>query len=75
MAASRAGVAARGAAARPGDHPLLHLTQRGLGRPCGAHADREGYRQVRPLAGGLDAWIGAGYEVEAEPLIAIRRAS
>jgi rhodanese-related sulfurtransferase len=24
-----------------------------------------GYRRVRPLAGGLDAWIEAGYDVEA----------
>jgi rhodanese-related sulfurtransferase len=24
-----------------------------------------GYKKVRPLAGGLDAWIDAGYEVEA----------
>ena len=48
--------AARGAAAGPGDHPLLHLTQRGLGRPCGAHADRRGFKLVRPLAGGLEAW-------------------
>jgi rhodanese-related sulfurtransferase len=23
-----------------------------------------GYRKVRPLAGGLEAWIDAGYEVE-----------
>jgi rhodanese-related sulfurtransferase len=23
-----------------------------------------GYRRVRPLAGGLDAWVDAGYEVE-----------
>lgn len=23
-----------------------------------------GYKKVRPLAGGLDAWIEAGYEVE-----------
>jgi rhodanese-related sulfurtransferase len=23
-----------------------------------------GYKKVRPLAGGLDAWIDAGYEVE-----------
>jgi membrane protein DedA with SNARE-associated domain/rhodanese-related sulfurtransferase len=26
-----------------------------------------GYVRVRPLAGGLDAWIGAGYEVELRP--------
>jgi rhodanese-related sulfurtransferase len=25
----------------------------------------KGYRRVRPLAGGLDAWIAAGYEVDA----------
>ena len=23
-----------------------------------------GYKRVRPLAGGLDAWIDAGYEIE-----------
>jgi rhodanese-related sulfurtransferase len=23
-----------------------------------------GFRKVRPLAGGLDAWVDAGYEVE-----------
>jgi 3-mercaptopyruvate sulfurtransferase SseA len=23
-----------------------------------------GYRKVRPLAGGLEAWIDAGYDVE-----------
>jgi membrane protein DedA with SNARE-associated domain/rhodanese-related sulfurtransferase len=26
-----------------------------------------GYVRVRPLAGGLDAWVGAGYEVELRP--------
>ncbi len=30
-----------------------------------------GFKKVRPLAGGLDAWIHAGYEIEAEPLIRI----
>jgi len=34
-----------------------------------------GFRLVRPLAGGLDAWIRAGYQAEGEPLIAIRGAS
>jgi rhodanese-related sulfurtransferase len=34
-----------------------------------------GFNLVRPLAGGLDAWIAAGYTVEGEPLIAIRGAS
>lgn len=24
----------------------------------------KGYRRVRPLAGGLEAWIDAGYDVE-----------
>ena len=33
-----------------------------------------GYTLVRPLAGGLDGWVQAGYVVEAEPLIAIRPA-
>jgi 3-mercaptopyruvate sulfurtransferase SseA len=31
-----------------------------------------GFTLVRPLAGGLEAWIDAGYAVDAEPLIAIR---
>ena len=25
-----------------------------------------GFRRVRPLAGGLDAWVSAGYDVEVE---------
>jgi membrane protein DedA with SNARE-associated domain/rhodanese-related sulfurtransferase len=33
-----------------------------------------GYRDVRPLAGGLDAWMAAGHPVEA-PLLAIREAA
>jgi hypothetical protein len=33
-----------------------------------------GFTLVRPLAGGLDAWIAAGHPTEAEPLIAIRGA-
>ena len=28
-----------------------------------------GYTLVRPLAGGLDGWIQAGYRVEADPLV------
>ena len=31
-----------------------------------------GFKLVRPLAGGLEAWIHAGYAIDAEPLIAIR---
>jgi len=31
-----------------------------------------GFKLVRPLAGGLDAWVEAGFEIDAEPLIAIR---
>ena len=31
-----------------------------------------GFTMVRPLAGGLEAWERAGYDVESEPLIAIR---
>jgi len=31
-----------------------------------------GFTLVRPLAGGLEAWVAAGYAVDAEPLIAIR---
>jgi 3-mercaptopyruvate sulfurtransferase SseA len=34
-----------------------------------------GYTLVRPLAGGLDAWMAAGYDVEAAPLIAVRPAA
>ncbi len=33
-----------------------------------------GFTLVRPLAGGLEAWIAAGHPIEAEPLIAIRGA-
>jgi rhodanese-related sulfurtransferase len=33
-----------------------------------------GFTLVRPLAGGLDGWVAAGYDVEEEPLIAIRPA-
>jgi 3-mercaptopyruvate sulfurtransferase SseA len=25
-----------------------------------------GYKRVRPLAGGLEAWVSAGYDVEVE---------
>ena len=28
-----------------------------------------GYTLVRPLSGGLDAWMAAGYGVEADPLL------
>jgi hypothetical protein len=31
-----------------------------------------GFKLVRPLAGGLDAWVEAGYPIDAEPLIAIQ---
>ncbi len=34
-----------------------------------------GFTLVRPLAGGLDAWVAAGFEVEAADLIAIRAPS
>jgi rhodanese-related sulfurtransferase len=27
-----------------------------------------GYKKVRPLAGGLDAWVDAGYAVEEEEI-------
>lgn len=33
-----------------------------------------GFTLVRPLAGGLDGWVAAGYGVDEEPLIAIRPA-
>ena len=31
-----------------------------------------GFKLVRPLAGGLDAWVAAGYAIDGESLIAIR---
>ena len=31
-----------------------------------------GFKLVRPLAGGLEAWVAKGYAIDAEPLIAIR---
>jgi rhodanese-related sulfurtransferase len=33
---------------------------------------RRGFTLVRPLAGGLEAWVDAGYPVETEEIIAIR---
>jgi hypothetical protein len=33
-----------------------------------------GFERVRPLAGGFDAWLDAGFAVEdAETLLAVRR--
>ena len=32
----------------------------------------KGFKLVRPLAGGLEAWVEKGYAIDAEPLIAIR---
>jgi rhodanese-related sulfurtransferase len=34
-----------------------------------------GFKLVRPLAGGLDAWVEAGYTIEGDQLIAIRSAT
>ena len=31
-----------------------------------------GFQLVRPLAGGLEAWVKSGYAIDGEPLIAIR---
>ena len=31
-----------------------------------------GFKLVRPLAGGLEAWVRAGYPIAAEPLITIQ---
>jgi hypothetical protein len=31
-----------------------------------------GFVRVRPLAGGLEAWVEAGYAADADPLIAIQ---
>jgi rhodanese-related sulfurtransferase len=40
-----------------------------------AHVARKlmdlGYTRVRPLLGGLDAWIAAGYEVENRPVTSV----
>ena len=30
-----------------------------------------GYTLVRPLSGGLDAWVAAGYGVDADPLLEV----
>jgi rhodanese-related sulfurtransferase len=32
-----------------------------------------GFTRVNPLEGGLDAWLAAGYLVEDETLVAIRK--
>jgi hypothetical protein len=34
-----------------------------------------GYTLVRPLSGGLDGWTGAGYGLEADPLLEDARGS
>jgi hypothetical protein len=34
-----------------------------------------GYTLVRPLSGGLDAWVAAGYGVDADPLAEVGGAS
>ncbi len=31
-----------------------------------------GFKLVRPLAGGLEAWVRAGYPIAVEPLITIQ---
>ena len=33
-----------------------------------------GFTRVRPLAGGFDAWVAAGYELEDDTVIAMRPA-
>ncbi len=34
----------------------------------------KGFKRVRPLAGGLDAWLAAGFAVEdAETVLAVRQ--
>jgi rhodanese-related sulfurtransferase len=33
----------------------------------------KGFTRVRPLEGGLDAWAEAGYLIEDERVVAIRR--
>jgi len=33
----------------------------------------KGFTRVRPLEGGLDAWIDAGHFAEDETIVAIRR--
>ncbi len=33
-----------------------------------------GFERVRPLLGGLDAWVDAGYQVEAYGLVGIEAA-
>ena len=35
---------------------------------------KEGFTRVRPLAGGFDAWLDAGYELEGGALLAVRAA-
>ena len=35
-------------------------------RSCRALIDL-GHTRVRPLAGGFEAWVSAGYQVDAEP--------
>jgi rhodanese-related sulfurtransferase len=39
------------------------------------HLKRAGFKQIRPLLGGIDAWIQAGYPVERDLFDAANSAS
>jgi 3-mercaptopyruvate sulfurtransferase SseA len=34
----------------------------------------KGFTRVRPLAGGFDAWVAAGFELEDDSVLALRPA-
>ena len=34
-----------------------------------------GFTRVRPLQGGFDAWVEAGFPLDSEPLVAVREAA
>jgi hypothetical protein len=34
-----------------------------------------GFTLVRPLAGGLDAWVKAGFDIETHDIVAVRQSS
>jgi len=59
------------AAAGPRGHPLLYVTERSLRGPVARALMERGFTRVRPLEGGLDAWMEYGQLVEDETIIAI----
>ena len=54
----------QGPASRSRDHPLLQLPNEASAAQVAKVLMNNGFSKVRPLHGGLDAWIAAGYPVD-----------